>query len=109
MGEPHDASQLPDEERRHRRGLKFRRREDYAVELLREAQGTLSDIPRIDRILVELGRFYNPYRNGPIVDLATRRAVLEALGRGDEPTARALLEQCLVAYASSDPPEPATE
>ena len=60
-------------EGRHRRGLKFRKREDYAVELFREAEAHLSDIARVDRILLELGRFYNPLLNGPIVDLGTRQ------------------------------------
>src|SRR5438093_7892810 len=48
---------------RQRRGLKFRRRDDYAVELFREAQANLGDLRRVDRILLELGRFYNPYIN----------------------------------------------
>ena len=64
------------EEARQRRGLKFRRRDDYAVELFREALANLGDLRRVDRILLELGRFYNPYINAPIVDLATRRRVL---------------------------------
>jgi len=46
------------ETRRHRRGLKFRKREDHAVELFHEAQGNLGDVARVDRILLELGRFY---------------------------------------------------
>src|SRR5438034_113228 len=70
--EPDDA-----DERRHRKGLKFRRRDDYAVELFREAQANLEDLQRVNRILLELGRFYNPYINAPIVDLATRRRIIE--------------------------------
>ena len=74
--EPDDA-----DERRHRKGLKFRRRDDYAVELFREAQANLEDLQRVNRILLELGRFYNPYINAPIVDLATRRRIIELLER----------------------------
>jgi len=33
----------PEEERQHRRGLKFRKREDYAIELFRQAQASLGD------------------------------------------------------------------
>lgn len=90
------------EERRHRRGLKFRKREDYAVELFREAQAHLDDVPRVDRILLELGRFYNPFVNGPIVDAGTRRRILELLqaSRGEE--ARRLLDERLSLYASLD-------
>ncbi|OGK82944.1 MAG: formate dehydrogenase-N subunit alpha, partial [Candidatus Rokubacteria bacterium GWA2_70_23] len=43
------------------RGLKFRARDDHAVELFREAQANLGDVARVDRILFELGRFYNPH------------------------------------------------
>lgn len=90
------------EERRHRRGLKFRKREDYAVELFREAQAHLDDVARVDRILLELGRFYNPFVNGPIVDLATRRRIVDLLqtSRGEE--ARRLLDERLSLYASLD-------
>jgi hypothetical protein len=86
----------------HRRRLKFRRREDYAVELFREAEARLDDIGRVDRILLELGRFYNPYVNAPIVDLETRRKVLQALQEGDRDEARSLLADRLRLYARSD-------
>jgi hypothetical protein len=86
------------EEGRHRRGLRFRRRDDYAVELFKEAEDHLADIPRVDRILLQLGRFYNPYSDTPIVDLATRRRIVESLQQGDEATARRLLDECLTRY-----------
>ena len=91
---PEDAA-----ERRNRRDLKFRKREDYAIELFREAQANLSDIARVNRILLELGRFYNPTVDGPIVDLPTRRRIVELLeaSRGEE--ARALLDERLARYA----------
>ncbi len=84
---------------RHRRGLKFRKRDDYAIELFREAQAHLIDIARVDRILLELGRFYNPFVNGPIVDLPTRRRIVEALQAGQEDVARTLLDERLALYA----------
>ena len=87
------------ETRRHRRGLKFRTREDYAVELFKEAQAGLGDVARVDRILLELGRFYNPAVNGPIVDLATRRRIVELLEGGQTEAARHLLDARLAAYA----------
>lgn len=92
--------EAPDEGR-HRRGLKFRRRDDYAVELFREAQANLEDLRRIDRILLELGRFYNPYINAPIVDLATRRRVLELLERSQLDEARQLLDERLTLYSQA--------
>lgn len=88
----------PEGERRHRRGLKFRQRDDHAVELFREALAKLDDSARVARILLELGRFYNPYANEPIVDPRVRRDVLESLDRGDQATARRLVEERLAAY-----------
>jgi hypothetical protein len=93
-----DEREAPDGDARHRRGLKFRRRDDYAVELFHEALAKLADAERVGRILLELGRFYNPYVNAPIVDAGSRRAVLEALARGDLETARTMLEQRLASY-----------
>ncbi|MBI2205618.1 MAG: hypothetical protein HYU41_17365 [Candidatus Rokubacteria bacterium] len=97
MSDERDATGA-DAERRHRRGLKFRQRDDHAVELFREALAKLDDPARVARILLELGRFYNPYIDAPIVDPLARRAVLEALERGDPDTARRLVEARLTAY-----------
>ena len=90
------------EERRHRRGLRFRKREDYAVELFREAQAHLDDMARVDRILVQLGRFYNPFVNEAIVDPATRRRILESLQASRLEDARRLLAERLSLYARFD-------
>lgn len=86
-------------EERNRQGLRFRRRDDYAVELFRDAQAHLSDIPRVDRALLELSRFYNPLLNGPIVDLATRRRVIELLEAARQDEARQVLDERLALYA----------
>jgi hypothetical protein len=94
-----DEPSREDGEERHRRGLKFRKRDDYAIELFREAQANLSDIARVNMILLELGRFYNPTVNGPIVDLATRRRVIELLEAGQADEARSLLDERLTLYA----------
>ena len=91
--------QSPGEEARHRRGLKFRARDDHAVELFREAQANLGDVARVDRILFELGRFYNPSVDGPIVDLATRKRIVDLLNEGDAPGARRLLDERMALYA----------
>jgi hypothetical protein len=95
----------PAQEQAHRRGLKFRRRDDYAVELFKEALTHLDDRERVDRILLSLGRFYNPYVDQAIVDPATRRRVLEALESGETERARELLDERLRLYARSDDAE----
>jgi len=87
------------ETERHRRGLRFRKRDDYAVELFKEAQTHLDDVDRVDRILLELGKFYNPLVHGPIVDLATRRRIVELLKTGEIDEARRLLDERLARYA----------
>jgi hypothetical protein len=82
-----------------RRTLRSRRRDDHALDLFRQAESSLADLRRVDRILLELGRCYNPLTNGPIVELATRRRILELLQGGREAEARRVLDECLSAYA----------
>ncbi|MBI4638594.1 MAG: hypothetical protein HY727_19830 [Candidatus Rokubacteria bacterium] len=82
-----------------RRRLKSRRRDDPALDLFRKAEANLGDVPAVDRILSELGRCYNPLTNGPIVDLATRRAIIELLEAGKLGDAQRLLDRCLTLYA----------
>ena len=94
-----DEPPREDAEERHRRGLKFRKREDHAIELFREAQAHLSDIARVNSILLELGRFYNPMIDAPIVDLATRRRIVELLESRQMDEAQRLLEERLALYA----------
>jgi len=100
-----EAAEQGAEERRHRRGLRFRKREDFAVELFREARAHLDDPARVDRILVQLGRFYNPFVNEAIVDPATRRRILESLEASLPDEARRLLDERLSLYARFDDPE----
>jgi len=88
----------PDDEATHRRGLKFRRRDDHAVNLFREAKANLGDVSRVDRILLELGRFYDPLAGGAIVDLPTRIRIVEALRAGRAEEALRLLDQRLALY-----------
>jgi hypothetical protein len=97
----------PSREQGFRRGLKFRRRDDYAVELFKEALTHLDDGDRVGRLLLSLSRFYNPYIDQPIVDTTTRRLVLEAIEAGDRDRAHTLLEERLKLYARFDDVDPA--
>lgn len=92
----------PDDEATHRRGLKFRRLDDYAFNLFREAKANLDDVSRVDRILLELGRFYDPLAGGAIVDLPTRIRIVEALRAGRQEEALYLLDQRLALYIKFD-------
>jgi hypothetical protein len=90
----------------YRRG-KLRRREDDEVRMMREALASLDDGPRVRRILLELGRFYNPVTNRPVVGAETRRAVLMRLETADSAGAREMLEAHLADYLKMDePPAP---
>jgi hypothetical protein len=87
-------------------GPRFRRRDDYAIELFREIREHFRELPRVSRHLLELGRFYNPVTNGAIVDLATRRRILELLEAERDDEARQLLDERLALYARMDEDEP---
>ena len=92
-----------------RRGLRSRRRDDHALDLFRRIETNLSDLPFVDRMLLELSRCYNPLTNGPIVDLATRRAIIESLRAGQPRDAQRFLDECLTRYAppvEAPPPGP---
>jgi hypothetical protein len=95
-----DAADDSPEARAYRRGFRDRgnKREDYAVDLLRQARDSLEDSARVDRILFELGRLYNPLIDGPIVDLATRRRVMELLGQARVDEASQILTERLGLY-----------
>ena len=108
MAEPEDDSP---QARAYRRGFRDKgdKREDYAVDLFRAALAALDDAPRVDRILIELSRLYNPLVDGPIVDPRTRGAVLEALQAADHARARRLLEERLDLYYPTDLRPPARD
>lgn len=95
----------PEQERRFERGLKFRKRDDHAIELFGDAKANLGDPERVKRILLELGRYYNPYVDQPIVDPETRRRVVELLEAGHAEEASRLLDERLSLYAGKERPE----
>jgi hypothetical protein len=84
-----------------RRG-KLRRREDDEVRMMREALADLGDLPQVKRLLLELGRFYNPVTNAPVVAADLRRRVIGLLEAGDTDGARTLLESHLAEYRKMD-------
>src|SRR5437762_5954993 len=55
------------------------KRDDYALDLFREAEAYLHDHARVNAILRELGKLYNPVLDAPIVDLATRQRIMARL------------------------------
>ena len=81
------------------------KREDYALDLFREAEAYLTDFDRVNGILRELGKLYNPVTNAPIVDLETRQRVMVLLRAGSNDEACALLDERRRLYAPAERPE----
>ena len=90
-----------------RRG-KLRKRDDPAADIFREALAHIGDIPRVKRLLLELGRLYNPVTNGPILQFLARRRIVELLEAGAEDEARGLLHEYSAAYARRPEGQPQT-
>jgi hypothetical protein len=78
------------------------KRDDYALDLFREAAAHLDDPQRVNTILRELGKLYNPVTNAPIVPLESRRRVVTLLESGDRPAAKTVLDECCRLYAPVD-------
>jgi hypothetical protein len=95
------------EARAYRRGFRQKnKRDDYALDLFEEARAKLASNPRrVGEILGELARLYNPLANGPIVDLATRAAIMARLEAGRPAEAEHLLDQRYRLYAPVDEAE----
>jgi hypothetical protein len=94
----------PEKYRTLRRGLRSRRRDDAALDLFRRAEANLGDVKRVERILLELGRCYNPLTNGPILGFESRRMILGHLQAGRVELARGVLDEALTSYARVEQP-----
>lgn len=95
-----DTAGATPEERAYRRGFRQRnRQDDYALDLFREVRAHLGDPDRVDRLLFELGRYYNPLVDGPIVDVATRGRIVTLLRQARREEAESLLEERYRLYA----------
>jgi hypothetical protein len=93
--------------RAYRRGFRQKsKRDDYALDLFQEAGAKLGHDPdRVDQILRELSRLYNPLADGPIVDLTTRARIMALLQEGRAREAEALLTTRFQLYAPLDDAE----
>ncbi len=75
------------------RGFRERKREDHALVLIEDLRASLGDLPRVRRLLLELGRYYDPVLNGPIMDVAHQKAVVAALEAHDRALAERLVQE----------------
>ena len=106
MAEPPDRGESAAEKAFKRRfGGKDKgrnKREDYALDLFHEAAVYLDDHERVNRILRELGKLYNPVLDAPIVDLLTRRRIMTLLQAGSRDDAGRLLDERRRLYAPAE-------
>ena len=100
---PPVAEESP-EVRAYKRGFRQKnRRDDYALDLFEEARAKLATDPgRVGQVLAELSRLYNALTDSPIVDLATRTAIMTRLEAGRIGEAETLLEHRYQLYAPID-------
>jgi hypothetical protein len=75
------------------RGFKERKREDHALALIHELKENLANLGQVRRILLELGRYYDPVLGGAIMEISHQRAIVEALEGGKVAEALALVEE----------------
>ncbi len=75
------------------RGFKERKREDHALVLIHELKENLGNLTQVRRILLELGRYYDPVLGGAIMEVSHQRAIVEALEAGKVAEALALVEE----------------
>lgn len=94
MGGPGEESQSAGRDR----GFRARKREDHALLLIEELRAVLDDISRVRRILLELGRYYDPVLGGAIMELPHQRAIVDALEAGQRDRALALIEERYALY-----------
>jgi hypothetical protein len=80
------------------KGFRRRKREDHALTLIHEMEESLDDIPRVKRLLLELGRYYDPVLGGGIVDPPLQKAIVTALESGRVAEARSLIKARYDAY-----------
>lgn len=78
------------------------KREDYALDLFREAAASFDDPERVNGILRELGKLYNPVIDAPIVDLRTRQRIVQLLRDRCTEEASHLLDERRRLYAPVD-------
>jgi hypothetical protein len=75
------------------KGFRDRKREDHALALIEELRASLDDRLRVRRILLELGRFYDPVLGGAIMEVSHQREIVDALEAGDPDRALGVIRQ----------------
>lgn len=69
------------------------RYQDVVDKLFEEIRSHFDDLARVNRLLLELTRIYDPLLSSRVVEPSTRRQIMELLGTGKTEEARRLLEE----------------
>ena len=69
------------------------RYQDIVEKLFEEIRSHWDDLPRVNRLLIELGRIYDPLLSGRVVEPSIHRQIMELLRSGKTEEARQVLEQ----------------
>ena len=73
------------------KGFKARKREDHALVLIQDLLANLGNPIQARRLLLELGRYYDPILGGAIVEVRHQREIMEAVEAGRLEDAEALV------------------
>jgi hypothetical protein len=100
MSTDHELPSSPSGASKPRSGKGFRasKRQDHALVLIEELRTSLADLSRVKRILLELGRFYDPVLGGSIMDLPHQKQIMAALEEGRTDDAEALIDARYALY-----------
>jgi len=73
--------------------VRHERYQDVVDKLFEEIRSHLDDIPRVNRLLLELTRIYDPLLGSRVVEPSTHRQIVELLRAGKTEEARRLIEE----------------
>jgi hypothetical protein len=80
------------------KGFRARKREDHALVLIRELLASLGNPSQARRLLLELGRYYDPVLGGAIAEVRHQREIMEAIEAGRLADAEALVQARYALY-----------
>ena len=87
-----------DGDRGRGKGFKARKREDHALVLIQDLLANLENPSEARRLLLELGRYYDPVLGGAIMEVRHQREIMEALEAGRVGEAEALVQTRYALY-----------
>jgi hypothetical protein len=75
------------------KGFRSRKRQDHALLLIEELRSSLDDLVKVRRILLELGRFYDPVMGGAILRIEHGKRIVALVEAGRRAEAEALIQE----------------